>query len=347
MKKILFITSRADIGGGPKHLYELARAIGESVEVYIASPIDAPYGERFKVISKKWFKIGHRSFSLVHFFKLLSFCKDHGINIIHSHGRGAGVYSRFLGLWGFEVIHTFHGVHFDQSLVGKVKLYMDRLFNYMTSTFISVSEDEMKIALENKISDESNTIVIANGVDIETIQNVNPLDLKEYVKDGDIVFGTLARLSLQKGIDLLIKSVAQQNTPGNWKFLVGGDGEDEDLFKSMVKDEGLEDKIIFLGSINAPYSFLKSIDCFFSTSRGEGLPLSVLEAMALGLPCVLSDVMGHRTIGKNNEELLLHDFKDFIERCAGYESIDPMKVKDLCIRKYSIDSMVAKTLSVY
>ncbi len=347
MKKILYITSRSDIGGGPKHLYDLVKGLEGKVEAYIASPVDEPYGSLFKEISTEWFELPHRKFTLFSFLRLLYFCRERGIGIVHSHGRGAGVYSRLLCLWGVKVIHTFHGVHIENSNKGKVKFLLEKCLKYLTMKFISVSIDERELAIFTGIADPDDIVVIANGVDIKSIQKAAPLDLSEYRSEGDIIFGTLSRLCHQKGIDLLIEILATNSFDKKWKFIIAGSGEDELALKEKVKNLRLEKQIIFLGAISRPYSFLKSIDCYFSTSRGEGLPISVLEAFALGLPCVLSNVIGHKSISDGDGQILLHNFDDFIDVCKEFKNLDSSNVRELCRGKYSLDVMIAKTFDLY
>ncbi|MBU6154718.1 MAG: glycosyltransferase, partial [Bdellovibrionales bacterium] len=99
--RILMISARADHGGGQKYLLELVRAINEQVDVFIAAPDEAPYGPKFRELSKDFFALPHRAFRLGVLIRLLIWARRHRIEIIHSHGRGAGYYSRLLYFFGF------------------------------------------------------------------------------------------------------------------------------------------------------------------------------------------------------------------------------------------------------
>ena len=76
-------------------------------------------------------------------------------------------------------------------------------------------------------------------------------------------------------------------------MLVAGDGPEQEKLERHRKELGLEDKVIFVGRTDKPIHFLKQLDLYISFSRMEGMPLSVLEAMACELPLFLSKVEGH------------------------------------------------------
>ena len=113
--KILLVTLRADWGGGPQHVDLLINNISEKFEIYVTCPNDKPYYEKWKNNPKvkDIFILPHRKFSFKKLIGLSNFVKNHNIEIIHSHGKGAGIYSRLLKLFNYnlKIIHTLHGFH--------------------------------------------------------------------------------------------------------------------------------------------------------------------------------------------------------------------------------------------
>ena len=93
MKKILYITLRADFGGGPEHLLGLIKNISEKYDIYVAAPKDCPYWERYEDIigGAKMFELPHRSFKISSLKKMIAFASKNDICVLHSHGKGAGV----------------------------------------------------------------------------------------------------------------------------------------------------------------------------------------------------------------------------------------------------------------
>ncbi|MEE3078202.1 MAG: glycosyltransferase [Bdellovibrionota bacterium] len=337
------ITLRSDIGGGPKHLYDLANNLS-STTVYIAAPLEEPFGEKFKALSEKFFPLKHRSFSLLTLMRLVYFCKNEDIDIVHSHGRGAGLYSRLISFFGMKVVHTFHGAHFEDTIVGRVKLMLDKILKYACDDYICVSNDEYIKAKELAIIGNNKVSVINNGVSIPREQEPLVLDVDEE----DIVFGTLARLSYQKGIDILLNELATHDFPKNWKFLIAGSGEDQAKIENLIKEKELENNVKLMGKTTKPLRFLSSIDIYFSTSRWEGLPIAVLEAMSLSKPCVLSNVDGHKVLDRSEYSVLLYE--DFVESCKKVinekdkYAAGAMK----CVKEnFSLEKMCRETEQVY
>lgn len=292
--KILHITSRADTGGGPKHVYDLTRTIKKNhpeIEIYIASPNEAPFAEKYREIAKEWIEVPSRGFNLKALFELRSFCKKNNISIIHSHGRGAGYFSRILKiLLRVRVIHTFHGVHSLPGLASKLKLLIDRLLAPLTDQFICVSEDEKSKAISLKVGREKQIEVIMNGVDIDQIRSEYQQATRHTTT---YTIGTLARFDYVKGIDILLEffhRYFKENPDSDWQVLVAGDGPEFEKLDKMRKELGLEKWVKFIGRTDKPIEFLKQLDLYVSFSRMEGMPLSVLEAMACGVTCLLSRV---------------------------------------------------------
>ncbi|OIQ18356.1 MAG: hypothetical protein BM556_08840 [Bacteriovorax sp. MedPE-SWde] len=343
IKKVLFITLRSDTGGGPKHLLDLCTGI-KDIEIHIASPTTLPFGEKFQSIATGFIELKHREFSFIKLFKILHYCKENGIDLIHSHGRGAGLYSRILYLFGVRVIHTFHGAHYDNNFIGRVKVLIDKFLKNNCDNYICVSEDEFNKAKEMNFVGNTKVSVINNGVSILNIRDSLSIG---FPKEG-VEFGTLARLSYQKGIDILIDELSKNKTPNHWKFIIAGEGEEERFLKEKVNNLGLQDKIIFLGNVSKPLEFLNRIDVYFSTSRWEGLPIGVLEAMSLGKPCILSNVEGHREFNKIMNSVLLYD--DFVEECheiilmkEQYSKMALNNVKE----NFSLESMCNSTRKLF
>jgi GalNAc-alpha-(1->4)-GalNAc-alpha-(1->3)-diNAcBac-PP-undecaprenol alpha-1,4-N-acetyl-D-galactosaminyltransferase len=101
---------------------------------------------------------------------------------------------------------------------------------------------------------------------------------------------TLGRLVEQKGLDVLLAawSKASPALPG-WRLAIVGDGPLENELKALASALGIQDTVDWLGYIADPFTLLRGSDLFVMTSRFEGTPNALLEAMACGLPAVVSD----------------------------------------------------------
>lgn len=287
------ISVRADLGGGPEHIFRLVKKLQNEIDYYIACPQEEPYWTRYcNLISVvNLISIPHRKFTLTYLWKLYCFCKLKKIEVIHSHGKGAGVYSRVLGiLCRLPVIHTFHGIHIESysPVAKKIYLYLENVLSYLTSKIICVSNSEYELAVELCISNDSKLIVINNGVEIQ--KNIC-LEAKRPYK---IV--SMSRFTYQKYSDLVIniwEEIVKRGYEKEVQFHFLGTGTDLNHIRKMVKGIGAEDNIVFHGPADNPLDYLKDCYCYLSTSRWEGMPLAVLEAMSVGLPIVASDVTGN------------------------------------------------------
>jgi glycosyltransferase involved in cell wall biosynthesis len=100
---------------------------------------------------------------------------------------------------------------------------------------------------------------------------------------GEIIVG-MGRFTRQKGFDLLIRAMARVRTPA--KLLLLGEGKDEEKLRGLAVDLGVSEKVEFLGFRKNPYPVLRGATVFVLSSRYEGFPNGLAEAMALGVPCV-------------------------------------------------------------
>ena len=299
--KILFLSVRSDIGGGPKHLKDIVENLSKCsdpiYDITIAAPLEEPFAPKFKELSKNFIEIPKRKFSINSFLEILDYCLMNKIDLVHSHGRGAGVYSRILYLFGFRVVHTFHGIHQASGFLGKLKVLTDKILRPFTDQFICVSDDEREEAIQLKFAPQNKIKVIKNGIDYQTISNQNFSKTLRDQNSEKVILGFLAREDYQKGLDLLLTSVKElpEEIQNQIVIYIAGPSQTGE-FNSIVKDNQLDHIIKVIGPTNQPLELLANLDVYLSFARWEGLPLSVLEAMSLKKPCLLSNVKGHQDL---------------------------------------------------
>lgn len=208
------------------------------------------------------------------------------IDILQLHSSKAGVLgrvaSRILGLQK-RTFYLPHGVSFArQDVSSKKRLFyvlIEKVANLFAGTVIACSSSERDLLVDNGIT---NVIVINNGIEVSDEEPV----YKKNVKP--LVFGTVGRLTFQKN-PKLFKEIAQHfSGDDRVKFLWIGDGE---LRHEILENEQV--KVTGWVTPDEVQDYLKQVDVYISTSLWEGLPLSVLEAMAQGKPLLLSDCVGN------------------------------------------------------
>lgn len=142
------------------------------------------------------------------------------------------------------------------------------------------------------------------GLDAELVHTVPiaGIDLDEYTRvehrdREEITVGVVGRLSEQKN-HAMVLNVAERLQNKNIQFVIAGQGELYDTLQSEIEERGLQNVTLY-GFVESIPSFLAELDIYFQPSRWEGLCITVLEAMAAGLPVVGSNVGG---IGRNVDE---------------------------------------------
>ena len=266
---------------------EILEHLGSEFDFYVAAPSRGEFAEFFKKNAKAFCKLPHRKATLLSLLKLLIFCRQFEVDLIHTHGFGAGVYSFLPALFGIKVVHTFHGLHFQNGLKAKLKTLLESPLSLLRTKHICVSESEQQKAQELSIS----AIVIPNGISHSTMLNT-----KSKINWPPLIAGVISRLDPFKNVSWVIKNYEKLAlTWPNLLIEIAGEGEERAHLVSLIQKENLESKIKLVG-VRAPQSFYEHIDLAIFPSRGEGLPYTVLEAMAFGVPLIASDVPGHNDL---------------------------------------------------
>ncbi|HSR18496.1 MAG TPA: glycosyltransferase [Ignavibacteriaceae bacterium] len=331
------ITARADFGGGPQHLFLLVKYLKDQLNIFIACPSDFPYMERYKTLigAENICIIPHRKFKIKSLFELKGFILRKNIKLIHSHGKGAGIYGRFLSLLtGCPAVHTFHGLHIDNyNLVPRVfNLTVERFLSLFTRKFVCVSKSEYNRVIAAKITSASKVAVINNGVEI----NQETVDEKLLDKEVKKILH-VSRFDFAKNSLLLAAVIeALKEKKKYFKFIIIGSGEEEQEFKNRIIKKNLESYVEMKGKAEGLQNYLRESFCLISTSRWEGLPLSVMEAMSCGVPVVAANVPGNNDLVEHNQTGFLFDIQK-PDEAAGYISL-LMENSDLW-KKFSLSSV--------
>ena len=308
--RVLMITGRADIGGGPEHLWHLLRNLPANCIGYMAAPTEKPFWPRYQqcIGEDRMIPIPHRRFSLSAFIRLWQFCRSNKITVIHSHGKCAGLYSRLLKLLlNIKCIHTFHGVHADQYQVAVKGLYClyERLMSLCTDTVVAVSAGEQKLIQSCYSAKPERVVVVFNGIPL--FQNSSG----KAAQPGCIKLCAITRFNYQKNPDLLIDiaSELEDRVPGVFELTVFGAGSGlQDFRQQLLKRKTC--KLVLAGEVNDLRQYLNQFDICLSTSRWEGLPLVLLEAMAEGVAIVATDVAGNQDVITHGESGFLYPLGD-------------------------------------
>lgn len=163
--------------------------------------------------------------------------------------------------------------------------------------------------VENFKVPEEKIHVIPNGVDVKKFKPEKKRDLKGKF-NAEFILVNVSRLSPKNNIGKTIEAVKKVTEKyKKFKYLIIGDGEEKERLERMIKELGLEDKVILTGWVDNDLlpSYIAGSDALIRTSVTEGLGIVFLEAMACGTPVIASNVQGILDIVRDHETGLLVD----------------------------------------
>lgn len=354
--RVLFLTLRADFGGGPEHLRQLLTHLPKGFTPFVACPQDYPYYARFCQLAGKdnIFILPHRKFNFLVLLRLRSFCRRHKIRLLHSHGKGAGVYARLLSmLTGLPCVHTMHGVHMGE--YGKIKksLYRcyERCMSCFTHSVIAVSRGERALILKESLVPEKKIRLIENGVSL-------PEKMCPYTPMAPFTVVSISRFDFQKNSAFvlhILQKLQQMGRLQDFHFIIIGDGSERENIVCTAAAHGWDQALTCPGATENPATFFEGALCYLSTSRWEGLPLAVLEAMAHGVPAVVTDVVGNRDIVTHGENGLLFQEENADGAAAQLLQLADdsalrtnlaLAARQQVISRHSVGAMAKKTASI-
>jgi glycosyltransferase involved in cell wall biosynthesis len=257
-----------------------------------------------------------------------------------------------------KLVHVEHASDYSK-LDSKIKTFVNILVMKTLGRLILKHADKIigvsngtKFFLENSFNIK-NVKVIRRGVEFEKIYNIkkDKSIRKKYSKK--IILSFVGRLIDGKGVQDLI--VALKNCKKKFICLIMGDGEYRSKLESLVKENNLEEKILFLGK--TPYekviSILKSSDIFINPSYTEGLPTSVLDALFSRTRVIATNVGGtyeilgkewnktnHFLIKEKNPILLLKTINKVITKIENNEKYDFKTIQKEIEKKFNWENHV-------
>jgi glycosyltransferase involved in cell wall biosynthesis len=213
--------------------------------------------------------------------------------VVHTHQIGALLYTGW-AVARVPFVHTEHGKQYTERRRSR---WLGRLAAPRVRRFFCVSADIAADVIRYRVAPARKVAVVPNG--IETARFAAPGDSAAVrwslgIPAGAAVVGTVGNLRAVKCHDVLIRGFARLRGegPDAPHLVIVGDGPRRDYLRRVAADAGILPRVHFVGYQASPARFLAAMDVFALTSESEGMPLSVLEAWAAGLPVVASRVAG-------------------------------------------------------
>jgi glycosyltransferase involved in cell wall biosynthesis len=316
--KILHIITSLKVGGAESSLYNFLSYISShknySHKHVVVHFYDGMYAQKIRNLGIKVIHI--RGLFLLYdpilLFRLMAIIRREQPNILHTALWIANVLGRLAGrFFKVPVVSDLHGLVRHE---GKFRNYIEkitcRFSRYLVAVGPSVAHDyENVIFSKNRLKDKEQLVVINNGVDINFVikqATVDPLIRQEVgLHNQAFVIGSVGRFETIKGYDLLITAFSKllKKIPNKElkirpiQLCLVGDGRQRYDLEKLVKNLKIQDNVIFTGMREDHHRFYPLFNCFALSSYSEGISISLLEALAFGLPVVTTnETMNHDVV---------------------------------------------------
>ncbi len=340
MKKVLFVASiTGHITAFHIPFLELLKKSGYEIEV-------AAKGEREIPFCDKHYEIGfeRNPFKLANiaaYKKIKKTIKDGGYDLIHCHTPVAAFLTRMAARKvrknGTKVIYTAHGFHFYKGapfINWLVYFPVEWISSFLTDVLITINKEDFRFA-KKYLHAKHVEYVPGVGVNTDKVDNaIVERDAKRSelgIGTGETVILSVGELNDNKNHEAAIRAIAQLKEE-NVTYLVCGKGGKKEFLEALARDLGV--KLVLPGHRKDIGEILKCADIFVFPSKREGLPVSVMEAMAAGLACIVSKIRGNTD--------LIHDGK------GGY-LVNPHNIGDMAdaMDKLIKDEQLRKEMGAY
>lgn len=320
--RIARILARLNVGGPTRHVVWLTAALeGADFQTTLITGTVPPgeddmsgfatrHGVEPRVIREMSRELSPRD--LVTIVKLHRMFRELRPDIIHTHTAKAGAAGRIAGLlyrWltpsallgrprPVRLVHTFHG-HVFHSYYGPLKtrifIAIERLLARVTDVIITITEQQRREIHETfGVGRASQFRVIRLGLDLaDAAASADRIAARAAagLAASDLVVGIAGRITAIKNHEMFLRVAGARAWPENVRFAVYGDGADRPTLEKRARDAGLAARVRFAGT-RAASEIYAAIDVAALTSLNEGTPLTLIEAMANGIPVISTSVGG-------------------------------------------------------
>jgi L-malate glycosyltransferase len=295
---VLHIIHTFDVGGAERQLVTLLGAFDRDRFEHHVGVMNWPGFLADEVRADRTlhfvdFAFRHRNF-LPSLLRIVRYLRSHRIAVVHAHLHLVGIYARIAArMAGTPVaVYTEHSDLADRS---SLSLAVERALVRWTALKITVSEEQRALTIRREGFPPERVITMSNSVPNERFAP----DAAERRRtraafgftEGDVVVGIVGRVEERKRVGHLLRIVSGlASGHPSLRVLVVGDGPELDLTIDLARELGLERRVVFAGRRQDVAAMMRALDVLAITSRWEGLPINMLEAMSAACPIVATAV---------------------------------------------------------
>jgi glycosyltransferase involved in cell wall biosynthesis len=230
-------------------------------------------------------------------WRLGSLLREHRVEVLNAHQYTPFFYAlmaRFVSR-RYPILFTEHGRH-QPDYPRRKRIVANRLLLGRRDRVVAVGEAVRQALIDNEGIPRRRIEVVYNGIDTSVFgsgQEGREATRRELGLGGDeLAILQVARLDYLKDHLTAVRTMARVVRQTRARLLLAGEGPEGPAIRDLVEREGLQDRVVFLGLRGDVARLMHAADIFLLTSVSEGIPLTILEAMAAGLPVVSTHVGG-------------------------------------------------------
>ncbi len=385
-KKVLYVITKSVWGGAQRYVYDLATNLPkEDFEVLVITGGSGPLVERLNRVGirtetlpilqerRRIFEVIFSFMNIRALLALFNIYRKERPDIIHLNSSKIGglgaLAANFYKLSCFvlrescivKTVFTVHGWPFkeDRFILSKITIwFLSWLSSLFQDKIILINTADYETA--RRFVPERKLVFIHNGVaeiDFLARREARAFFAKKIERPAasdTILVGTVAELTKNKGLDYLIESALDLRS--NFLILIIGGGEDKKRLEARIKDRELSGKVFLLDFLPDAARYFKGFDVFVLPSLKEGLPYTVMEAMAAGLPIVATKVGGipdlienHKNgflVAPKNPQTLVEALERLILEPRLAEKFGEENIRKINTR-FRLQGMLEKTVQLY
>lgn len=352
--KILYVITGLGLGGAEKVVVDLAdqmTALGHTVKIaYLTGGmLVKPLSDKVEIINLKLNSGYSFLYASREYRKLVNIFRP---DVVHAHMVHANLFAR-LNRIGSQIPRLICTAH-NSNEGGKARMVAYRLTNYLSDVNTNVSEEATEVLINKGAFSKNNVMTVYNGIDLRKFEKTH-----DSINSDKNVLNIISvgRFNEQKDYPNLIHafSILKSQSNSNIKLTIVGDGELRPQIEALIKELKLDEDITLLGRRSDIPELLNAADIFVLSSRFEGLPTVVIEAMACECYVVATDCGGSAEILGDTGQLV--PIEDSQVLATALQSAIDLSIKDRMRNNekararveqlFSLESSVQKWIALY
>jgi len=302
MIKVLQVIGSLNSGGSQSMLMNLYRNIDRNkinFDFIVDRKKELLYADEIKKLGGKiYFLPQYKLYNHFHYKKAWStFFKQHPeYKIIHGHVRStASIYLKIAKKYGLKTIAHSHNTSSGKGILAIIKNILQYPLKYIADYCFGCSQKANEWLFGKKMASSDKAYILKNAIDTNKFvfdRSIREKIRRKYNITNELVIGNVARFTEVKNHKFLLEIFYEVlKKESNAKLMLIGTGELFNDIKEKAKELKIDSNVIFLGQQSNINELMQAMDIFALPSIYEGLPVTLIEAQATGMKCIISDVI--------------------------------------------------------